>query len=287
MPIDDFIIHIYVLVDDFLKADSSSLRKSGPKPHLTDAEVMTMEVVGEHLGLGSDKRIFDYFSHHWAEWFPALKCRTTFVRQCANLWKVKEHLQQSLIKTLASNCDLFLFDGFPIPTCHKKRVHQRNPFKGIGAFGYCAAKDEKYFGFKGHLLTDQYGTIMHFSLTPANVDERDVLPEVTEKSQGMVIADKGLIRPELSELLLQRGLNLQTPLRENMKDKRPPHFVTHIISLRRTIETVIAQLVDRFHIQSIRAKDLWHLASKIGRKILAHTIGCFMAKSLKFDQILS
>ena len=44
---------------------------------------------------------------------------------------------------------------------------------------------------------------------------------------------------------------------------------------RRLIETVIGQFVDRFNIQKTRAKDLWHLISRIYRKVLCHTI-CIM-----------
>jgi hypothetical protein len=52
-----------------------------------------------------------------------------------------------------------------------------------------------------------------------------------------------------------------------MKDLRPKSFLKMIMSKRRTIETVIGQLVERFSIQSVKAKDLWHLSVKTGRKI--------------------
>ncbi len=35
---------------------------------------------------------------------------------------------------------------------------------------------------------------------------------------------------------------------------------------------MIGQLTDRFNIQCIRAKDLWHLNTKVIRKILAHNL---------------
>lgn len=53
MPLEDSIIKTYVLVDDFL-AMYPILRKRGPSPQLTDTEVITMEIVGEFLGRGSD-----------------------------------------------------------------------------------------------------------------------------------------------------------------------------------------------------------------------------------------
>lgn len=57
------------------------------------------------------------------------------------------------------------------------------------------------------------------------------------------------------------------------------------------IETVIGQLVDRFHIEKIRARDMWYLTSRLHRKILAHTV-CFWLSlhhcdPLQFDELVT
>jgi hypothetical protein len=90
-----FIVAVFCLVDDRLKT-RGSIRQRGPAPKLSDAEVLTIEIVGEFLGLDTDKASHLFFRRHYAEWFPALGevHRTTFARQAANLWKVKEHLWQ-------------------------------------------------------------------------------------------------------------------------------------------------------------------------------------------------
>jgi hypothetical protein len=109
-----------------------------------------------------------------------------------------------------------LFDGFPIPTCNIKRVRRKNPFWEYGNFGYCAAKDKKYFGFKGHLLTNQDGVIVDFEMTAANADEQDAL-EVLAPQNSTIIADKGLLGAPLKQRLHEeKNVNLQTPLRKNM-----------------------------------------------------------------------
>ena len=38
----------------------------------------------------------------------------------------------------------------------------------------------------------------------------------------------------------------------------------------------IGQLVERFHLTKIRARDLWHLTSRIYRKLLAHTVALWL-----------
>jgi hypothetical protein len=55
--------------------------------------------------------------------------------------------------------------------CHIKRYKRKSPFKGLGAVGYCAAKDQKYFGFKGYLLISSEGATKALSIAAANEDE--------------------------------------------------------------------------------------------------------------------
>ena len=45
--------------------------------------------------------------------------------------------------------------------------------------------------------------------------------------------------------------------------------------LRKRIETVGAPLTQRFAIDRLRVRDLWHFQHRLIRKILAHTVGVF------------
>ncbi len=76
----------------------------------------------------------------------------------------------------------------------------------------------------------------------------------------------------MKEQLEEQATYLQTPLRDNMKEERPICFLRWMKGTRRLIETVIGQLTERFHIEKVRARDLWHQASRFWRKLLAHTI---------------
>jgi hypothetical protein len=49
---------------------------------------------------------------------------------------------------------------------------------------------------------------------------------------------------------------------------------------RRRAETVIGQLTEQFHFEKTRARDVWHLTSRIARKVLAHTLGIFMNRQV-------
>lgn len=116
------------------------------------------------------------------------------------------------------------------------------------------------------------GVITSATFAGANIDERDVCPHLVENLKGLLLGDKGFIRPSLKEELELAHLHLQTPVRGNMKEDRPHIFIKWMMSARRLIETVIGQLSERFHIEKVRARDLWHQASRFWRKLLAHTV---------------
>ncbi len=54
MDLSTFIVGVFCLIDDRL--EGKRLRRRGPSPKLLDSEVITMEVVGEFLGIDTDSR---------------------------------------------------------------------------------------------------------------------------------------------------------------------------------------------------------------------------------------
>src|SRR5215217_4615885 len=108
-------ITVFCLIDDRLK-DLGRLRERGAAPTLCDSEVLTIEVVGEFLGLDEDTELFAYFRRHYAHFFPNLSRvhRTTFSRQAANLWKAKELIWQKLLVDAPHEPTFALADSFPL-----------------------------------------------------------------------------------------------------------------------------------------------------------------------------
>ena len=283
-----------MLVDDALAQVTlgQPIRAKGFAPALSDSEVLTMEIVAEYQGIDTDKAIWQYFRRHWLEWFPRLGSRCTFVRQAANLWQYKALLQRHLAAQLGAFTDsVHLVDGIPIPLCGLARAPSCRSFKGVAAYGYCAAKKQTYYGFHGHLLISATGVITSFSLTPANGSERETLWEMVDSIHGLLVGDKGYLSAPLQQELRQVGIELETALRSNRQDSREPAWVALLKRLRRLIETVIGQLVERFSIEKVWARDLWHLTSRINRKLLAHTVCRWLNRHSpnpwQFDQLVA
>lgn len=292
--IEEFIIAVFCCVDDWLKeiTQERAIRARGFAPALADSEVITMEVVAEYLGMDTDKAIWQYFSRHWQFLFPALGSRSAFVRQAANLWQYKGLLQQRLAVALGGwSDDIHLIDGLPIPLCGFTRAPRCRSFKGSAAYGYCAAKKHTYYGFHGHLLVSASGVISGFSLTPANGSEREALWDLVEPIRGLLIGDKGYLSATLQQELSHVGIRLETAVRSNMSEHRSPADLKLLTRVRRLVETVIGQLVERFHIEKVWSRDLWHLTSRINRKLLAHTVCRWLNRHsddpLQFEQLVA
>ena len=236
-----------------------------------------MEIVAEWLGFHEDKAIWKYFHRDWLHFFPSLPDRSQFVRQGSNLWRVKQLLHSALIQKLgADKSTLHIIDGFPMEVCTRTRVARSRAFKGDAWFGYCASKKKHFYGFQGHIVVDERGIPSAFQITAANVDERDAAYDFLESLNGMLLGDKDYIRPDFKNDCKAAGVDLQTPLRRNMKDDRPTRFVRLIMRIRRRVETTIGQFAKYFDTEHCNCTDMWHLTSRMGRKILAFTVGAYM-----------
>jgi Transposase DDE domain len=271
MSPEHIIIGLYLRIETFFEEvlGKHRLRSCGRRPQLTDAEVLTIEIFGEMQGHHTDAAIWRYAHQHWLAWFPKLSSYKAFVKQCANLVDIKKRLLAHLFPMTAN---VPITDGVPIPICPLARARRDKCFKGEASYGFCAAKNEKYYGFKGHVVIDLDQRIVGFTVTAANVDERDVVATYAGEIKGLMIGDKGLLSKSLQEDLANHGLDLQTPLRDNMKDTRSETFVKSLLRTRRRVETVIGQLTDHFDLTRCKARDTWHLASRHLRKILAYNL---------------
>lgn len=281
--LEEFIIAVYCEVDNELKILTTDqvLRQRGFAPGLSDAEVITMEIVAEYLGIDADKSIWQYFQRHWLAWFPGLPSRSNFVRQSTNLWQYKQLMQTQLATQLGAFADdVHVIDGLPMRLCCVTYAPRCQTFQGIASHGYCAAKREHFYGFRGHLNISLQGVITGFTVTAANADERVALWEISQGIQGLLIGDKGYLSADLKRDLAAQDIQLETPCRCNMQSMRPHEWVQLEQRLRRLIETVNSQLSERFHFERIRCRDPWHLTNRVNRKILAHTLCCWLNHKL-------
>jgi len=273
MDLSTFIVTVFCLVDDQLKG--MRIRQRGPSPTLSDSEVLTIEVVGEFLGIETDKALYRYFRRHYGEFFPALGevHRTTFSRQAANLWKVKERLSLAGASSPRSAHDpaFAICDSMPLPACLFARAYRCSRFRGEATFGKDSLLKQTFYGFRVHVRVCWPGLITRFSVAPANAHELSVVPELVEGTSGLLVGDRNYHSPKTKEELATIGVDLVAPYQHKSADPHP-QASAFLSRLRYRIDTVFSQLAGRYSIKRVWARDMWHLASRLLRKVLSHTV---------------
>ena len=279
MDLNTFIIAVFCLIDD--RIEDRALRARGPLPRLSDAEVLTIEIVGEFLGLDTDEGIFRYFRRHYGEWFPTLGevHRTTFARQAANLWKIKERLWQEFLDLTPHDPDFAICDSMPLPACLFARAYRCSRFRGEAAFGKDTLLRQTFYGFRVHARVCWPGVITRISVAPANVHELSVLPEIAEFTSGLIVGDRNYHSPKRRKELAGMGVELLAPYSSKKRDPQPQKSA-FLSRLRYRIDTVFSQLTERYCVKRVWARDMWHLASRLLRKVLSHTVAFLLNHKL-------
>lgn len=275
MDLDDFIITVFCVVDEMtpVALNEQRLRQRGPTPRLTDSEVITMEVVGEYLGLEQDSALFAYFRRHYTHFFPALRTlhRTTFIRQAANLWRFKERLWQQALARLPHDPTFAIIDSFPLPVCQFARAQRCRRFRGEAAFGKDTLARQTFYGLRVHVRLEWPGIITRFCVAPANAHELTALPALTEQTVGTLVGDRNYWSPAVAAEWQALGVAVLAPYRAAKRDPNP-RWSAALSRVRYRIDTVFGQLVDRCDVKRVWARDLWHLCSRVLRKVLMHTL---------------
>jgi hypothetical protein len=278
MDLEGFIITVFCLIDDFLQMGRQQLRQRGPEPTLSDSEVLTIETVGECLGIDTDQDLYFYFRRHFGALFPGLRLvhRTTFGRQAANLWVIKFALWQHLAAATRHDPALALIDSLPVPVCHFARAHRCRGFAGLASFGHDALAHQTYYGLRLHLRVTWPGVITAATLAPAHAADLAVAPELLVGQAGWALGDGAYWSPNLRQELALQGLALLAPPRGvAAKVSGWPRW---LVQTRRRIETVLSQLTERYHAKRIWARDAWHLTARWLRKLVSHTMAVLLCQ---------
>jgi hypothetical protein len=206
MTFEEYLLELFYLIDTVMQScNLSNVRQRGPEPRLSDSEVITMELAGEFWGIDTDKGIWKHFRRHHRREFPELShvSRSRFARQCANLWRIKQLLQDQLFSLLPSadpvdGQPLYIIDSFPVRTCRIKRAAGAKLFPGQADFGYDpTSMKDPFFGFRVHLLACDRGFCARFELAPGNKPDLPLVSELAPPDGGQGLGDRHYWGPEL------------------------------------------------------------------------------------------
>jgi hypothetical protein len=263
LDLDTFLTALYTVVDqryrDHLAATYA--RRPGPKPTLSDAEVLTLAVCAEWGAWDSERAFWRFASARLRHLFPRLVDQSEFNRRRRALYPALAAIQRALAEQLGVALERErILDTKPVPVMLLKRHDERGlVFDGQAAVGWCQAKRLYYYGFKLVLSLTLDGVIARYELVPANTDDREAANEVLEPG-CRYWADKGFAGQACEREWLAQGVPLARLARR----------------VRQAIEVVYAQLTEQFGIERTRAKTLWGLLARVQAKLTAHTFGVYL-----------
>lgn len=128
-----------------------------------------------------------------------------------------------------------------------------------------------FYGFKLHLIINDEGELWAFKLTGGNVDDRAPGPALTRGLFGKLFGDKGYISQQLFDERYERGVQLITRLRKNMKNKLTPLVDKLLLRKRALIERVNDQLKNVSQIEHTRHRSPINFLVNLVAGLIAYT----------------
>lgn len=193
------LIELFIDVDDLLKCFKSyqesrqigQVRRPTRVASLNESEVCTI-LAAYHL---SGYKCFEYYYREviqksYQSYFPQAPSYERFlalISRCYQLmWLWSLHCCLKADRT-----GLYIIDSKPLEVCHLKREHSHRVFaasarKGKSSTGW-------FYGFKLHLVINDRGQIINWTLTSGNVADNNValLEKLLKGLTGICLADRG------------------------------------------------------------------------------------------------
>lgn len=193
---DANLIEIFCILDEFCKyftpelkkhtLDTCGKRRRNRPCLMSDSEVMTILVLFHTMRQRDLKSFYlGYVCNHMRKEFPHRLSYNRFVERQA---KVGLHLLLFLQTCALGKCTgISIIDSTPLKSCNIKRAHSHRTMKGWAAKGKCTMG--WFYGFKLHIVINDRGEIIQWTLTPGNVDDREPLKDkdFTQRLFGKIL----------------------------------------------------------------------------------------------------
>jgi hypothetical protein len=262
---------------------------------ISDEEILTIFFFCIMKGCGDVKSIYRYTSDHLREWFPSLKDYEAFNYRLNKLAEVLPLLVEGLQKEIELKNKFEpsslsrIVDSLPVILAKQKRSEWAKVAPGLAAKGYCASKEEYYYGVKIHVIGVSRNATIPFpeviQVTPANVHDIVPLKDMAKCYYNLSIyGDKAYGCEEFQkEILASNGVKIIVPVKKK-KDVTLNLFEqaesASVSKIRQPIESLFNWLNQKTKIQiasKVRSTNglLVHIFGRIATALLLIKIGEF------------
>ena len=248
--VDDFCIRFEPQWETQLLTQGIKTRRR--EKQLSLSEIMTILVAFHQHHYRNFKHYYlAQVQVHWQQAFPGLPSYQRFVE-----WMPSTVLPLCVyLKHCFGECSGISFvDSTSLKVCHNRRIAQHRVFENLAARGKTSV--DWFFGFKLHLVVNEYGELLNLQLTPGNIDDRKPVPDLLQSLFGKVFADRGYVSQKLAtQLLKEFGIEFFAKPRRNMKN-RLMRLTDKLLARKRSIiETIIDQLKNISQIEHSRHRS--------------------------------
>jgi len=245
----EWIITVFLILDELCTKGGRQTHKLA---HGCEAEVLTVAVVAAR-----------YFQNHQERALLVLRELSYLQRDLSvsrfnrRLHALADWLEWGLqvLLEVAQTGEIFIIDSLPVPVCKRVRARRCRKVRGLDYCGYCAAKKEKFFGWRLHLICTPQGRPVSYTLLAGRYQDLTPSHELTVVlPPGVTVyGDKGYISaPDAATILKDTGGRLIAARRTKME----PYEWTDEMNLKRhrkTIETVNSQM-EKMGLQRLHAR---------------------------------
>lgn len=247
---------VCVIVDEWL-AQQPRLEVSarrGPTARMSASEILTIIIMFQSSHYRDFKAYYcKHICEHRCAEFPKLLSYTRFV---ASMPRVLLYAWALLLSMRGECSGISFVDSTRLQVCRVQRATQNKVFADSAKLGKTSMG--WFFGFKLHLVINDMGELLAFDLTPGNCDDRSPMDSLMRGMFGKVYGDKGYLSKALRERLYERGVELFTPVRKNMKQQLLEVWDKLMLRKRVVIESVIDQLKNVAQVEHSRHRSPLH-----------------------------
>ena len=255
------VLELFCSVDDFCRSfepawNAQSLASGHKRRHrsrdLALSEIMTILILFHQSHYRTFKAFYtEHVATDLRRDFPSLVSYSRFVEFFPS---ALVPLCVYLHTCLGSCTGISFVDSTKLAVCHNRRIRGHRVFHGLAARGKTSVG--WFFGFKLHLVFNDRGELLTFTLTPGNIDDRVPVPAFAEQLAGKLFGDKGYLSQPLAKALKRLfGVELITPRRRNMKPVEIPLRDKLQLRKRAIVETIIDQLKNISQIEHTRHRS--------------------------------
>lgn len=174
IELDTFLTAVYVIIDDLYRTHAAPHKPSrpGPKPVVSDSEVLTLVICQHWLGY-SERAVGRVAAAHWRRYFPRQLSQSAFNRRARDLSGVLVHLVPVVADELGAALRPYqVLDGLPLPLARRGRGQYHRLCADEAGIGRGGSDRDGYFGCQLWLAVTDEGVITGFVLAPASCEGR-------------------------------------------------------------------------------------------------------------------